>query len=122
MVDHMTKGRVKFGVGRGYHTREVETLGGPMLDKEANREIFEEQIEIIFKAFNEDSFSHESEHYTIPARVPYRGYQLEKLTPGAASVEPPRRMLATGGQREPIAAWTSCCATASRASSAAGRP
>ena len=50
-ADILTKGRVIFGVGRGYHTREVETFGVPMLDADANREIFEEQMEIIFKAF-----------------------------------------------------------------------
>ena len=51
-----------------------------MLNQEANRELFEEQVEIIFKAFNEESFSHQGKHYTLPPRVPYRGYQLEKLT------------------------------------------
>jgi alkanesulfonate monooxygenase SsuD/methylene tetrahydromethanopterin reductase-like flavin-dependent oxidoreductase (luciferase family) len=80
MADILTKGRVIFGVGRGYHTREVETFGAPMLDAEANRELFEEQLQIIQKAFTEESFSHEGKHYRIPARVPYRGYQLEKLS------------------------------------------
>ena len=80
MADHMTKGRVTFGVGRGYHTREVETLGGPLLDKEANREIFEEQVEILFKAFNSESFSHRGKYYTLPPDVRYRGYDLEELT------------------------------------------
>jgi alkanesulfonate monooxygenase SsuD/methylene tetrahydromethanopterin reductase-like flavin-dependent oxidoreductase (luciferase family) len=80
MADILTEGRVTFGVGRGYHTREVETFGAPMLDGDANRELFEEQLEIIVKAFNQDSFSHQGKHYQIPAQVPYRGYQLEKLT------------------------------------------
>jgi alkanesulfonate monooxygenase SsuD/methylene tetrahydromethanopterin reductase-like flavin-dependent oxidoreductase (luciferase family) len=80
MADILTGGRVTFGVGRGYHTREVETFGSPLLDQTANRELFEEQVEIIFKAFNEESFSHQGKHYTLPARVPYRGYELEKLT------------------------------------------
>ena len=52
-ADILTKGRTVFGVGRGYHTREVETFGAPMLDQDANRELFEEQVEIMFKAFNE---------------------------------------------------------------------
>ena len=80
MADILTQGRVIFGVGRGYHTREVETFGSPMLDTDANRELFEEQIEIILTAFREESFSFEGKHYQIPAKVPYRGYQLEKLT------------------------------------------
>src|SRR4030095_5453209 len=51
VADILTGGRLIFGVGRGYHTREVETFGRPMLDAEANRELFEEQVEIILKAF-----------------------------------------------------------------------
>jgi len=79
-ADILTKGRVIFGVGRGYHTREVETFGAPIIDQAANRELFEEQVEIIFKAFNEPSFSHHGEYYNIPPGVPYRGYELEELT------------------------------------------
>lgn len=79
-ADYLTGGRVLFGVGRGYHTREVETFGAPMRDPDANRELFEEQVEIIFKAFNEQSFAHRGKHYTIPPRVPYRGYELEEIT------------------------------------------
>jgi len=80
MADILTKGRVIFGVGRGYHTREVETFGSPMLDGDANRELFEEEVEVILKAFKEEFFSHEGKHFRIPARVPYRGYTLEKLS------------------------------------------
>jgi alkanesulfonate monooxygenase SsuD/methylene tetrahydromethanopterin reductase-like flavin-dependent oxidoreductase (luciferase family) len=79
-ADILTKGRVIFGVGRGYHTREVETFGAPLLDQNANRELFEEQVDIIFKAFNEESFAHKGKHYTLPPEVPYRGYQLKELT------------------------------------------
>jgi len=79
-ADILTKGRTVFGVGRGYHTREVETFGAPMLDQNANRELFEEQVEIIFKAFNNESFSHKGKHYTLPPEVPYRGYTLKELT------------------------------------------
>src|SRR3546814_10022663 len=51
-----------------------------MLDQNANRELFEEQVEIVFKAFNEESFSHEGKHYTLPPEVPYRGYTTKELT------------------------------------------
>jgi alkanesulfonate monooxygenase SsuD/methylene tetrahydromethanopterin reductase-like flavin-dependent oxidoreductase (luciferase family) len=79
-ADVLTRGRLVFGVGRGYHTREVETFGNPMLDAEANRELFEEQMEIILKSFRQESFSHQGKHYTIPPDVPYRGYQLKEIT------------------------------------------
>jgi len=79
-ADILTGGRMIFGVGRGYHSREVETFGSPVIDNEANRELFEEQIEVIFKAFNQESFSHKGNHYSIPAEVPYRGYDLKEIT------------------------------------------
>ena len=79
-ADILTKGRTIFGVGRGYHTREVEVYGNPMLDGDANRDLFEEQVDIIMKAFHSDSFSHHGRNYTIPPRVPYRGYELEEIT------------------------------------------
>ena len=44
MADIVTDGRVIMGVGRGYHTREVESFGAPLLDAEKNRELFEEQL------------------------------------------------------------------------------
>ena len=51
MADILAGGRVIFGVGRGYHTREVETFGSPLLDQNANREMFEEGVEVLFRAF-----------------------------------------------------------------------
>jgi alkanesulfonate monooxygenase SsuD/methylene tetrahydromethanopterin reductase-like flavin-dependent oxidoreductase (luciferase family) len=80
VADILTGGRIVFGVGRGYHTREVETFGSPLRDQEANRALYEEQVEIIFKAFNNERFSHQGKHYTLPPAVPYRGYTLEELT------------------------------------------
>ncbi|MBC8279385.1 MAG: LLM class flavin-dependent oxidoreductase [Chloroflexi bacterium] len=79
-ADLLTNGRVKFGVGRGYHSREVESFDAPILDQDANRELFEEQVEVIFKAFNQRSFSHHGKHYNIPPDVPYRGYDLKEIT------------------------------------------
>jgi alkanesulfonate monooxygenase SsuD/methylene tetrahydromethanopterin reductase-like flavin-dependent oxidoreductase (luciferase family) len=80
MADILSKGRVIFGVARGYHTREVESFGAPLIDQAANRELFEEQVDIIFKAFNNERFSHKGKHYTLPPDVPYRGYDLKELT------------------------------------------
>jgi alkanesulfonate monooxygenase SsuD/methylene tetrahydromethanopterin reductase-like flavin-dependent oxidoreductase (luciferase family) len=93
MADILPQGRVIFGVGRGYHTREVETFGAPMLDANANRALFEEQIEVLCKAFYEASFAHQGKYYQIPARGPYRGYQLETRT------------LVPRPLRRPVALW-----------------
>jgi alkanesulfonate monooxygenase SsuD/methylene tetrahydromethanopterin reductase-like flavin-dependent oxidoreductase (luciferase family) len=81
VADILTGGRVVFGIGRGYHTREVEVFGAPMLDQDANRELFEEQVELLFKAFHQRSFSHHGKHYQIPPpNLPYRGYTLEEIS------------------------------------------
>jgi alkanesulfonate monooxygenase SsuD/methylene tetrahydromethanopterin reductase-like flavin-dependent oxidoreductase (luciferase family) len=80
MVDILTGGRVIFGVGRGYHTREVETFGAPLMDQNANRELFEEGVDVLFKAFEGKPFAHEGKYYTIPPEVPYRGYTLKEIT------------------------------------------
>ena len=85
----LTNRRVVFGGGRGYHTREVESFGNPMLDGDANRELFEEQVDVIFKAFHSDSFSHVGKNYVIPPEVPYRGYDLKEITLVPRPVERP---------------------------------
>ena len=46
----------------------------------ANREIFEEGVDILFKAFEGKPFSHKGKYYTIPPEVPYRGYTLKEIT------------------------------------------
>ena len=80
MADILTQVGVRFDVGRGYHTREVESFGAPMLDPDANRDLFEEQVDVLYKAFHQEPFSHQGKHYTLPPAVPYRGYELEELT------------------------------------------
>ncbi len=81
-ADILTGGRVIFGVGRGYHSREVDTFGvlSTLTDNDANREVFEEQVEIMMKAFHEESFSYKGKYYEIPPEVPYRGYTLKEIT------------------------------------------
>jgi alkanesulfonate monooxygenase SsuD/methylene tetrahydromethanopterin reductase-like flavin-dependent oxidoreductase (luciferase family) len=80
MADILSGGRVVFGVARGYHTREVESFGAPLIDQNANRELFEEGVDILFKAFEGKPFSHRGKYYTIPPAVPYRGYTLKEIT------------------------------------------
>jgi alkanesulfonate monooxygenase SsuD/methylene tetrahydromethanopterin reductase-like flavin-dependent oxidoreductase (luciferase family) len=80
MADILSNGRVTFGIGRGYHTREVETFGAPLIDQDANREMFEEGVDIIFRSFSEERFSHKGRYYTIPPEVPYRGYTLKEIS------------------------------------------
>jgi alkanesulfonate monooxygenase SsuD/methylene tetrahydromethanopterin reductase-like flavin-dependent oxidoreductase (luciferase family) len=80
MADIVTDGRVIMGVGRGYHSREVESFGAPVIDQAANRELFEEQVDLMLKCFNEESFSHHGKAYDVPPAVEYRGYQMQEIT------------------------------------------
>jgi alkanesulfonate monooxygenase SsuD/methylene tetrahydromethanopterin reductase-like flavin-dependent oxidoreductase (luciferase family) len=50
MADIVTDGRIVMGVGRGYHAREVETFGAPLIDAAKNRELFEDSFSCFFPA------------------------------------------------------------------------
>ena len=115
MADILTGGRVIFGVARGYHTREVETFGSPLTDQDANRELFEEGVDIIFKAFNEERFSHKGKYYTMPAGGALSRLHAEGDHPGAAAAAPAGRMLAADPERLRRAPSTSWPSTASAA-------
>ena len=76
MLDHMMKGRTFVGLARGYQKRWADVLGqqfgvgGTMSDKSEtdmrNNALFYEHYEILKKAWTTDTFSHKSEHWTIP--------------------------------------------------------
>src|SRR5262249_51451459 len=51
VADHPTNGRMIFGIGRGFHPGGVEAFGAPILGDAGNPGLFEEQFEIIMKAF-----------------------------------------------------------------------
>src|SRR5438128_11064718 len=80
MADIVTDGRIVMGVGRGYHTREVESFGAPLLDAEKNRALFEEQLQLLLTCFNQDEFAFKGQFYQCPPAVDYRGYRLKDLT------------------------------------------
>ena len=80
MADIVTDGRIVMGVGRGYHTREVESFGAPLLDAEKNRALFEEQLQLLLTCFNKAEFAFKGQFYECPPAVDYRGYRLKDLT------------------------------------------
>jgi alkanesulfonate monooxygenase SsuD/methylene tetrahydromethanopterin reductase-like flavin-dependent oxidoreductase (luciferase family) len=76
MLDHLTKGRVYAGFARGYQQRWVNVLGqrvpveatpmdGGDIDKR-NRQVHEEYIELIYKAWDQDLLSFDGEFYQVP--------------------------------------------------------
>jgi alkanesulfonate monooxygenase SsuD/methylene tetrahydromethanopterin reductase-like flavin-dependent oxidoreductase (luciferase family) len=76
VLDHLTKGRFYAGFARGYQDRWVNVLGqqyhatGAPMDGSAidqhNREVYEEVLEIIRKAWTEESITYNGKYYQIP--------------------------------------------------------
>ena len=99
-ADVLTGGRVIFGIGRGYHTREVETFGAPMLDSDANRALFEEQFEIIMKAFESKAILTHRRELHHPAVSPVQGIRVGGDNAGAASGQHARGGVAAAGERQ----------------------
>lgn len=76
ILDHLTKGRVIVGVARGYQMRWTNVLGqknrvrGATMDgsaiDEQNREVFEENVEVMKMAWTKESFSHNGKYYQVP--------------------------------------------------------
>ena len=67
-LDHMTMGRVDFGIGRGIDTRWGAQLN-PQADRrndEQNYALFTESLDIILKSWTEEAFSHKGQFYTFP--------------------------------------------------------
>ncbi len=90
MADHLTGGRMEFGVGRGTVPREAETLGTVVAsgDNEMaavkdslNREVFEEAMEVIKAAWTQERFSYTGKHFVYPPPgIPDRGKVVTDLT------------------------------------------
>jgi alkanesulfonate monooxygenase SsuD/methylene tetrahydromethanopterin reductase-like flavin-dependent oxidoreductase (luciferase family) len=71
LADILTGGRIVFGAGRGSVEREAKVFGvgfgrgGDEGDRQ-NRELFEEQMEIMRLAWEQPEFAFHGKHYTIP--------------------------------------------------------
>jgi alkanesulfonate monooxygenase SsuD/methylene tetrahydromethanopterin reductase-like flavin-dependent oxidoreductase (luciferase family) len=86
LADIMSGGRMLCGIGRGTVPREAEPLGTRVgwnddPDDTYNREVFEEQVEIIKRAWHNETFSFFGKHYQLPQRkIDDRGRGVETLT------------------------------------------
>lgn len=76
MLDHLTEGRCFVGFSRGFQSRWTDVFGqhtgaratlsdGSDADR-LNREIFEEAVEIVLKAWTQESIEHNSARWQIP--------------------------------------------------------
>ena len=67
MLDHLSLGRVEFGMGRGSSTTEQAGFG--ITDPELTREMFDEVIEQFKFMWREGIYpGHEGKHFSMPAR------------------------------------------------------
>lgn len=90
LADIITGGRMEFGVGRGTVPREAWALGTVVASGDndmsaehdrINREVFEESMEIIKRAWTNERFSFRGNHFVLPAEgIPDRGSNVEDLT------------------------------------------
>jgi len=62
LLDILSKGRLDLGVGSGYLKHEFEGFNVP---QEWKREIFDEALEIILKAFTGEKFSYKGKHFNL---------------------------------------------------------
>jgi len=68
MLDHMSEGRLELGMGRGVVPMEAERFGIETEDQ--GREMFNEVLDILLTAFNNDVLNYEGKYYI------YKGVRL----------------------------------------------
>ena len=74
MLDHMCRGRLRVGFGRGGYHRDTVPFhpAADPRDPETARALFDEVVEIVLKAWREPFFSHQGRFYTLPpAGIPH---------------------------------------------------
>ena len=66
LVDHISHGRLLFGAGRAYQPHEFVGLGVPM---EESRAMYEEGLDIVRRAWTEQTITADGKHWQIPQPV-----------------------------------------------------
>lgn len=83
LLDQLSGGRVEVGIGRGLYGREalnLNALADPR-DPEQNRDLFEETLEILVKAWTEEFFEHKGRFYEFPVPGVRWNHPLSPATP-----------------------------------------
>ena len=70
LLDHLTKGRIEVGFGRGGRPSDTIpfNLKADPRDEETNRRLFIETMDIVVGVWTNEFFSHEGPNYTIPPK------------------------------------------------------
>jgi alkanesulfonate monooxygenase SsuD/methylene tetrahydromethanopterin reductase-like flavin-dependent oxidoreductase (luciferase family) len=66
MIDHLSGGRMEFGVGRGSSTTEQGGFG--IDDPELTKEMFDEALPEIVRMWAETDYSYDGKHFSMPSR------------------------------------------------------
>ena len=85
-IDHISKGRLDFGVGRSGLTQFYQ---GYNIDYAETRDRFSEGLDVIIKAWTNDTFSHKGKYWTFedvtvvpkPYQVPYPPIRIAASSP-----------------------------------------
>ena len=69
-LDQMTKGRVDFGIAPGINSRACMQFheAADRRDRPRNQALFEENLDVILAALNQETFRHEGEFHRFPAK------------------------------------------------------
>jgi alkanesulfonate monooxygenase SsuD/methylene tetrahydromethanopterin reductase-like flavin-dependent oxidoreductase (luciferase family) len=63
LLDHTTGGRVDVGIGRGYQFPQYGVFAVPV---DETREIFDEALDVVLRAWSGEEFTFEGRHFRIP--------------------------------------------------------
>lgn len=92
LVDVLSKGRLKFGCGRGYQPKEFKLFGRNLED---SRELFQESLEIIRGCWENESFSYHGKYFQ---------FDDFQLNPRPIQERVPMWTVASSAESYPIAA------------------
>lgn len=87
-LDVLSDGRLEFGIGRGYQPLEFSVFGH---DLDASREMMEEALEIVLRAWSGEPFAFEGRHYSLP--------EIEVYPQPAQRPHPPLLVASAGGYK-----------------------
>jgi len=90
-ADHVSGGRIELGLGAGWHEREHEAHGFPFPSTGVRIDILEEQLQIVFGNWGDETFSFDGQHYTLR--------DLDAQPKPIQRPRPPLIMGGTGGPR-----------------------
>jgi alkanesulfonate monooxygenase SsuD/methylene tetrahydromethanopterin reductase-like flavin-dependent oxidoreductase (luciferase family) len=78
LVDIISNGRLDMGVGRGNRPEEFRAFQKPQHE---NREMFEESLEILTRAWTQDAVEFEGRHFRVPPGVRVMPKPIQKPLP-----------------------------------------